>query len=137
MERITTTAALKALRDIATEQGLDFTYERREIEGREGTWCVYVYDGHPDCLAGRALWRLGVTVEQLDRFNLGYPVHWLANELALDATEEALDALSRAQTGSDQGVEWGRAVMQAHRTVGCTLTIIDDAFVMPTDKPIV
>lgn len=105
----------------------DFIYEAPDDRS-----CVYVLDGLPSCVVGKALWAHGLIGAGLEtagniRCTGGWGVGsqpanvsaaddlfvWLG--LDLDASEVAW--LLRVQTSQDNAVRWGRAVELADQAV--------------------
>ena len=100
MKHITTADALRALEEAVAEKGEDYRYDVTD-------GCVYVEGDQPSCIAGNALARLGVPIEDMLRFNAGWGVTSLARELDLSIDDRARAALDIAQELQDEGAPWG------------------------------
>lgn len=78
-----------------------------------GGGCVYVFDGKPSCLVGRALWRLGYIDAKFEKkshnINFDAADDVLAGlDLILD--EDEVEWIVRAQERQDNGESWGHSV---------------------------
>lgn len=101
---------LGALTEVVAEAGEDYIYpERLEVTTHASYtgMCWYVWENQPDCIAGRTLHKLGVTVEILKEFE-GRPCTRIPTPLST----YALEVLSRAQGIQDGGGTWGHALTE-------------------------
>jgi hypothetical protein len=101
--------------------GPDFVYQEDPFQT-----CDYVRDGQPSCLIGRALARLGMSVEELKTFDandLPNPTN-IRNPSAagimysLGFSERVTAAADVAQGLQDSCRTWGRALEVFHQTYG-------------------
>jgi hypothetical protein len=74
-------STLRALKQVVTEAGEEWTYVRRPNATGIGTGCVYVHNGEPDCIAGRVLHKLGVSTADLSKWE-GIVCAQMTQELA-------------------------------------------------------
>lgn len=114
LRTITREDALRALEEVVAEAGEDYVYQ----PPNQGLTCVYVADGRPSCLVGRALFRLGVSIETLhwlDREFGGFYCRDLNDELPekIPMDESAAIAFARAQERQDARCSWGEALRAA------------------------
>jgi hypothetical protein len=95
---------IQTLEEVVAEAGEDYVYppDRPENTTNDSSTCWYVWDGQPDCIAGRALFQLGVPIEVLSQYE-GEP----ANTIPSDLDEDAINALDTAQVYSDMHSPWG------------------------------
>jgi hypothetical protein len=115
--------AKQALETLVAERGPDYVYRPpvpAEPDGMTGM-CVNVHkdaDGNlvEGCLAGAALHRLGVPLEDLRDHNAS-GVSSVVDCLNIDIAESAVQLLGWAQRNQDQGVPWGVALSLALRAV--------------------
>lgn len=103
---------IDAVREVAAGDP-DYIYRR----GPRGA-CVYVLDGQPDCIIGRAMWALdliGPDLEHMSSNSRGI-VHLLKEyRSTLDVTPEQLNWLAGVQSYQDCGIAWGEAVDRVDR----------------------
>lgn len=116
---LTHESVVKGLNALVDEYGYDHVYQGH------GTFiqCTYVHDGQPDCIVGKLLHSMGVSLARLERadFNNGRSVAISASELVRElASEDVITAewgvdrfLSEVQSHQDSGMKWGDAVMYA------------------------
>jgi hypothetical protein len=115
--KVSNSEVMDSLTKIVSEQGEDFIYQ--PPEGTLGQ-CQYVHNGRPDCLVGKALYQLGVSVDLLRTLdheggmNIGKVD--LA-QLGLDMPPEALEALDTAQMLQDGQETWGTALQAAKKAL--------------------
>lgn len=106
---VTRENAIRAMTEVVKEAGVDHVYKQHI-----GAGCSYVYEGQPDCLVGRALHKLGVSIETLEAmdedFGAFYSVVSTHLPEELDITAEAWRVLSLAQECQDRGHTWGVAL---------------------------
>lgn len=108
---ITAEQALAGLRAAVAERGRDYV-DQLAANGA----CRYVIDGGPSCIAATALFKVGVPVEELARWE-GNSVRAMKADRRVDAsgrmgflTEDAVMVLTRAQQHQDVGRTWGEAL---------------------------
>lgn len=94
-----------AVTAVVEEAGHDYRYPVRD---RDRGKCYYVWEGKPDCFAGRVLHFLGVSVEELAQHE-ETPVSEVVDDIAVDLTIGGANALEMAQGQSDQHRPWGMA----------------------------
>lgn len=94
------------------EANPDFVYQRPP-----GSGCVYVHDGRPSCLIGRALWNLGAidadfenAVDDRARRVNQFGVMGLLELLGLSLSSDESVLLMTIQDRQDDGLPWGEAV---------------------------
>lgn len=110
---------LRALKQVVAEAGDEWTYVRRPNKTGIGTGCFYVFNGEPDCIAGRVLHKLGVSVEDLSLWEgkvCGQMAHYFAEQLDIPVipfSDPTLSILNTAQDTSDSGHTWGYALQSA------------------------
>ncbi|UVK63440.1 hypothetical protein SEA_AEGEUS_65 [Mycobacterium phage Aegeus] len=101
---------IRLVRKFAAETP-DYIYEPpRVLTAR----CVYVHNGKPSCLIGKALWELGLinsTFETSPKNSIGIADIYMTLGLALDAGE--IKWLTNAQAAQDYKKPWSRAVDHA------------------------
>lgn len=106
--------ALLALEAVVTTLGRDYKYPKKD---RAFEQCVYVYAGHPDCIAGRTLHLLGTPLEVLEMWEQN-PVASMGGTMTSNLghvrrvtpvyqSQCVLFMLDVAQTHSDIGKDWG------------------------------
>lgn len=97
---------LEALNEVVAEFGEDYVYERRNQNNHLGMSgrCVYVHNGAPDCLAGKVLRKLGLTLEQLSQQEGNGCTNFSAY-----FSRDVLSVLRAAQEQQDTGATWGVA----------------------------
>lgn len=108
---------LRALKQVVAEAGEEWTYVRRPNKVGMGTGCVYVFNGEPDCIAGRVLHKLGVSVEDLSIWEGKVCAQMSQAEIykfpAVPFSDSTLNVLNTAQDASDSGYTWGHALSSA------------------------
>lgn len=124
---ITDMDVVAAMADIVAEVGPDFRYETRRNEVTKLQTCFYVYQGKPDCLVGRILHKLGMSLEALQEWE------FIGADVMLDSTtpsesgvpettRNAKRLLVRAQFDSDAGTSWSSILLRARQLVATTQT---------------
>jgi hypothetical protein len=120
---------LNTLADVVNKFGEDHIYGALPAErfvtypGLPKPQCQYVHnDGEvlkPACIAAHVLYRLGISLEQLERCE-GKGVHvltgWGLTDFQPDLrglTQDSLHVLRTAQTVQDNGGTWGEALKRA------------------------
>jgi hypothetical protein len=111
---------LRALKQVVAEAGPDYVYQRKVVDGFNANQpaCVYVFQGEPDCLAGRVLARMGVSTETLaiwegKRCTQMSPVISTPpglGVLPIHLSYPTLNVLSVAQDAQDAGKTWANAL---------------------------
>lgn len=123
--RINRARALELLEAVVAETGEDFTYG---LPGDDKS-CLYAYDGAPSCMVGRALYKAGVTVDQLSDLDSHddtgiYELHaggyeedesYLGQDANVVLTEGALDVFALAQLQQDFGHKYGEVIESARK----------------------
>lgn len=106
------------------EAGRDFVY--REEHGRHQSGkptCVYVFNDKPSCLIGRALFRIGVPVEELRNHDedtpYGVSASCVMDHLGGFSYKVGL-AADYAQDVQDRGGTWGEALDKFHEYLTAT-----------------
>lgn len=123
-ERAEVILTLKTLSEVVAEAGDEFVYTMRVVNPDADAdfvavaQCVYVYGGEPDCLGAKVLHRLGMSLEDLARWE-GRLVAEMSPDAALPAYlrempeapigKHALFVLGEAQEKQDAGRNWGDA----------------------------
>jgi hypothetical protein len=111
---------LDTLADVVNKFGKDHIYGALPAErfvtypGLSKPQCQYVYnDGEvlkPACIAAHVFYRLGISLEQLGRYE-GRGAHVLDSYLDVRGlTQESLYLIRRAQAVQDNGGPWGEAL---------------------------
>lgn len=86
----------------------DFVYE---IPNGGAGVCLYVHDGEPSCLIGRALWNLRIINASMETgLHNDESFDRLAEYLKLDLDSEEIRWLRNVQYHQDRGRSWGYAV---------------------------
>lgn len=118
---ITLTDAQRVVAEVVQEAGTDFVYEPPNTD-TGGSVCVYYHDGHPSCLIGKVLVKLGVPLHLAIEAN-----HCQNNdgiEIAMDklratgyVTWEDLvpQYFAAVQDAQDRGDTWGGAQRDGDR----------------------
>lgn len=114
--------AIAVLTEVVNEAGRDYVYPRLNK-------CVYVHEGKPDCIAARALVKLGV------------PLSILAGQEDVSAISLALTGqpndvlllLDIAQGAQDEGRTWGEALDLIKGRLDMKAYREDDTEVKPGD----
>lgn len=103
-----------AIREVVEEYGEDYIYNTRRESG--GKRCVYVNEsGQPSCLIGKALFKLGVPLEDLASFDGDYEGDALG-AVDLPVFSPSGDYRSASwfaqlvQNAQDSGQSWGEAL---------------------------
>lgn len=126
---IDATTAVGLIEQAVAEKGADYICERPD------DICVYVKDGEPSCLIGRALMASGLfsleEVAALDgditRDVLSVPAYGLLSRFPRRISAEAVDIFNWAQLEQDSGRSWGnvlknvRQQAQAQRRVAASV----------------
>lgn len=110
MKTITAATALEALREVVSEEGSDYIYPDKSPSGS----CYYIKPGTkdtPSCGVGRALRRLGVSIDFL-RGAEGVGA-WSLSNLHSNITSEACEVLSKFQEYQDELRPWGFCLGEA------------------------
>lgn len=104
----------------------DFVYERPTP--RSGGFplnllpsCVYVHEGRPSCLLGRAMWDAGLIDASMENLNTNYSAfvqgaHDIAPRLE-ELTADEWFWLECVQSNQDSGTAWGVAVRWADESM--------------------
>jgi len=114
---------LRALKQVVAEAGDDYVYTKKVTGLSDYPGCVYVFNGEPDCLAGRVLAKLGVSTETLRNWEgkmcysmtasaTAHPLLDLGDNFYLEPLSffrETMEILGRAQGAQDSGNSWGIA----------------------------
>lgn len=104
--RITARVARRLLRETVAEAG-------RGYVSKDG--CAYILGGCPHCIVGRALYKAGLTEDELDTLDHTSPS--VISEVRLPArvwmSGAARRVLDEAQTCQDVGYRWGVALNAA------------------------
>ncbi len=110
--------AVELRAEAVTQRGGDFVYEHHNDGGTIA--CYYVWRGQPDCIAGNALHRAGVSIDALSTIE-GCTITTLragpdAGVLGgVRFSKAAIGVLYAAQDAQDQGLSWGEALKQAQK----------------------
>lgn len=106
-EPLSTYSLLGALAEVVTERGEDFIYER---PGGEDS-CYYVWGDEPSCLFGAALYRLGLSLNELSSYD---PSGFAGTGVGLDTVLQQYginkvdaEAFQEAQDNQDYGLPYG------------------------------
>jgi len=99
---------IDAIRAVVAEAGPAHVYDRIGS-------CRYVRDGKPDCLIGRALARIGVSVERLAD-NEGTGAYEVMDSLG-GFSHVVMKAAESAQDVQDGGAPWGYALQRFERAL--------------------
>lgn len=109
--------AIEALRAEVAQEGPDHVYEKPD-----GDDCFYTWGGQPSCLVGRALFRLGVPLDELRDWE-NANARELSNSAMDDdnltpirpalTTVQAAQVFQVAQFRQDDGLPWGNALEAA------------------------
>lgn len=117
---ISAARALELLKAEVDAEGADFVYKADErADPLKSPKCVYVENGCPSCLVGRALHRAGVPLEilaKLDDVQYDKGVGISDAEFDDDSVvleDDARGILATAQTMQDAGATWGEALEAA------------------------
>ncbi len=102
----------------------DHVYQLQSTTGE----CKYTQGGSPDCLIGQILFRLGYSIEDLERFDICYlgtdhgtDIASLINYGFVSADDSAREYMSILQANQDLGVTWGDALKRAESSLGETI----------------
>lgn len=121
MIELTYDSTLKGLNNLVALHGEDFIYQRHVGAAAE---CAYVHEGNPDCIVGKLLHSLGVSIEQLAEFDelrnssAGEVLDILIQQGVITADEKAHALLRFVQSYQDSQEPWGKAVRLAVDLVG-------------------
>lgn len=103
---LTTASLFAAVEEVVAETGPDFVYES-PVPGE----CLYLYNGTPSCLFGKALDKLGMDRRTLESGDNG---HWglsdLPTEFGMDY--KAAEAFKEAQREQDNGHSYATVLDQ-------------------------
>ena len=108
MIKVTYDDVVRTMEEVVADAGEDYVYPRAE----RGDKCVYVHNMRPDCLVGRVLHRLGVSLDLLT-YQDNTPAFVLAQQVIDAPTSQVLRLLSEAQSHQDAGYTWGAALFVA------------------------
>jgi hypothetical protein len=95
------TTVIQHMSEIVEEVGPSFVYLRPTGES-----CMYVRNGKPDCLIGRILHRMGVSLEKLQQCEEKGP-DYINSKFNLGLYDSTLSILRKAQNMQDGGMSWG------------------------------
>lgn len=115
MISITLDKAIELAKAEIAKEGEDFVYEWRTQENGT-TSCMYVYDGKPDCLVGRILHSLGVSLHELSKHEGSSSYEVMENldaDGVLSPTFDAIEFLRILQAHQDQDESWGESLRLA------------------------
>ena len=105
--------AITLLREVVKGKE-EYVYKRPV--GSSGPACVYQANGEPSCVVGKALFKVGVTADELDAMDRT-GVHTGINSVTLpervSLTNDARAVFAAAQEKQDRGTEWGIALRAA------------------------
>ena len=120
MIEITYADALDGLKALVAEAGEDFIYSKRGAGDGYSGRCFYVFEGKPDCIVGKYLAKVGVSLDELkkaDGRGFGEPADALLDRLefndVITIEPKAIALLQEAQYHQDQGNTWGCALRRA------------------------
>lgn len=120
-ELLTRDATVAALRDIITEKGADYTYERPEGPFPGGA-CYNKYDGKPSCIVGHLVARLYPEVfETIGSFTgpsndaISYTLINVERAPIKAETTELVGEIRSLQGYQDDGQSWGEAFKAAFK----------------------
>lgn len=114
---------LEQVRNTAEEVVLgneDFVYTDSNTE------CQYAKDGHPSCLVGKILFKLGVPIQNLEvldtkgicgdspSFMSGYSLDYLESIDFTFDDDGVIGYLDNLQSEQDSGTSWGKALEKAN-----------------------
>jgi hypothetical protein len=121
-EEVEMLSALRNMKQIVTEAGEDYVYRAR-LETPVGKACVYLWEGIPDCLVGRILSRMGVSMKTLsDMGTIGIGAAAVSH---LTLSRYTVDVLAFAQQYQDSKYTWGQcldfALKYANERYGVTV----------------
>lgn len=116
-------AMVRFMRQVVEDAGPGYHYPHR---GTGTDACRYVYEGKPDCIGGRVLHRMGVSLDVLSLFegkwctfmkrdNRGWGADDRLPEVPLFNT--TLRVLARAQQRQDLGESWTSVLEQTERLI--------------------
>lgn len=106
---------LRTMKQVVAEEGSDYIYVPKPTQQYPMGACVYVYNGKPDCLAGRVLARMGVPLWVLESYE-GSTINQMIVESSsrpINLTNETIHVLRQAQRAQDRGETWGYCLEQA------------------------
>lgn len=112
---IGSTVALQALRDLVTEKGADFVYQRPG----GNNYCVYAYEGVPSCGIGQVLSNLGVSIDKIIELDAPGtdPTEFAVGNIGVEITSEAGLLFSTFQSWQDCSKTYAEALQQAELTL--------------------
>lgn len=102
-----TTTLMHTLREVVAEFSPGYVYEGA---------CSYVRNSQPSCLVAQVLYRHGMTIDEMNRWDLesdDSTVNGLWNSDNLPLSELARDVLAVAQQVQDERQSWGDALAAA------------------------
>lgn len=106
---------IESLRKVAAANP-SFIYQGAASKGGQG--CVYVRDGQPSCIVGKAAWNIGLIDAGFEKTSAnGDDVHGLVDQLELELDEEELTWLAYAQNEQDLGLAWGNVPAAADQYI--------------------
>ena len=107
----------RVAREVVQEFGEDFVYQPVTLFGSDGeeyTSCMYVEDGKPSCIVAQILTRLGVSLDDLKKYE-GCTVYSMSSHLIPDSeTRNYLFVMQREQ---DTCQTWGKSLLAAERSL--------------------
>lgn len=108
---------LEIIREIVEEVGPDFVYEKRPTPPNytsrmHSEVCLYIYENRPDCIVGKILHRLGVSIEDLQRMEGQSPValRKYVDSESIGIDFSMTDSLSNIQACQDRGTPYGEVL---------------------------
>lgn len=106
--------AIQGLRQAVAERGRDYIDPRTQ-----GVDSRYVVDGEPSCIGGTALFKLGVPVTELAKWE-GFTCDAMVSDADTASpigqgflTRKAASVLTEAQNTQDRGRTWSKALVDA------------------------
>ena len=121
-------AVLRTLKQVVEEAGDDYVYHHKirpdHPDTGKGCWYVDPEGKNPDCIVGRVLFRLGVPLDTLRRFEgiMASGLPSLEINGAIPLHRPALHVLGVAQGIQDTGGNWGdardAALLSAYQNYG-------------------
>lgn len=120
------------LREIVDEYGADHVY-RKHHNADDFGYCLYVFNGEPDCIIGKLLVKLGFTVDQLAANEGEGAPQVFANLYGWDhfdmtnpsSVPDVIMLAYCVQVQQDGGRTWGQAVSDGIQEVMSDSTMVD------------
>ena len=118
MNEITFQDVYRTASELVGEFGAEFIYEKRRSSTGQ-LMCYYVKDGQGDCIVGRVLVKLGVSVDILRQYegDGSWFVLRQLREKGWSINEEADMFLGVLQGSQDSGWTWGHSLREAQNAL--------------------